>query len=422
MGNSSSASSDDCDFKDVIHGSNLPLGYSTRDERMEITTSTAVPYCWICRLTIETQQGRKYSATGFKICIKPLLQHQIILTSAHSVFVDGSFAKRITITFPGQNSTSVSSKNLWAPKEFTQDKSPDYNFGVIRCTGSSEDGFNWTTLLSDDELTGRPLSCCGYTADKVKGSLWITGGGVESVTKNNIQYMYDSRNTLSGSAVYTWHKGYWTAVGIQSHSGNFNSALRLTSEVMRSILQAIGFPLQYNVQSKEFPDTYLCTHMNTLDIDKEEEIVTIGYQSGKAEPQGVFEIIPLSSLPESHQACQVVCVSPVPCKDVYLSFTSSNGAKQNCQVNVKNELIELYLHNQKDGSIAIESTSEPGLYLSLSDTPLGETNKRRTSVIERGSGSEKVITCHFVPEKCEIRSTEKFILHQSVSPRQHEVV
>ena len=125
MGNSPSGSSE---LKDVIHGSSLPLSYSTRDERVEVTTTNAVPYRWICKMTIETQRGKKYSATGFKICIKPSLKHQVILTTGHSVFVEGSFAKRITVTFPGENSVLVTTQNLWAPEQFTQGKNSKFRF------------------------------------------------------------------------------------------------------------------------------------------------------------------------------------------------------------------------------------------------------------------------------------------------------
>ena len=415
MGNTPSETSSGS-IKDVIYGSTLPLSYSTRDERIEITSNTNLPYSWICRMTVETQQGHKYSATGFKINVKnPTLQHQVILTSAHSVFIEGSFAKRVTLTFPGQCSVTVPTKNLWASKQFTQTNNPDYDFGVITIPGSSEEGFNWTTLFSDGELMGRPLSCCGYSMDKVKGSLWITGGGVENVTGNTLQYMFDSRSTSSGSVVYTWHKDHWTAVGIQSYSGNLNLAVRFNADMIRSVLKAVGFPLHYSIRSKEYPDTYLCTHMNTLDIDKEEEIVTIGYQStGKIEPQGIFEIFPLSSILQMSRqtAHQLVCVSPSPCKDVYLAFTKNTG--QNGQVIVDTAVSELYLHNFDDGSIALEFASEPGSYISLSPQPPEESARlRRTSVIESGN-SNMAVTCHFVPEKCEIRSTEKFILHQSL--------
>ena len=402
MGNSPSGNSE---LKDVIHGSSLPLSYSTRDERVEVTTTNAVPYRWICKMTIETQRGKKYSATGFKICIKPSLKHQVILTTGHSVFVEGSFAKRITVTFPGENSVLVTTQNLWAPEQFTQGKNSNFDFGVITLPGSSEDGFDWTTLLSDDELIGRPLSCCGYPVDQEKETMWISGGGVDTVTRQGIQYMYDSRSTSSGSPVYTWHKGYWMAVGIQCYSGNFNFAVRITVEVMRSVLDVVGFQLQYSLQSMEYKDTYLCTHMNTLDVSKEEEVITIGFQSGPIEPKGYFEIVPLSSKYQS------VCVSPVPCKDLFLSLTTKT--KNNDEVTVTDKTTELFLHHLEEGIIALESGSERGVHLSLNDMGLEGGPRKRTSVIENGNGSNKTVTCHYVSEKQEIRSTEKFILHSS---------
>ena len=413
MGNAAYGSSGN-PLKDVIHGSNLPQSFSTRDERVEVTTNTAAPYCWICDLTIETQQGNKYSASGFKILIKPPVQNQIVLTTAHSLFIEGALAKRVTLNFPGQRSITVTSKNLWIPAEFKQSPNPNHNYGIIMLPGTSENGFSWTNMLSDEELTGRPLSCSGYTTDKSKGSLWITGGGVDTVTSDMITYMHDSIATSSGSVVYTWHKGHWIAIAIQINGGDNNSAVRLNVEMMRNIFQAICYPLQYSIQSKAFPSVYLCTNMNTLDIDREEEIVTIGYQMGNSQSQGVFELIPLNSaslelqLQEEH-----ICISPAPCRDVYMHLEKVAVGEQG-KVVVETMVGEIKMHHHETGCVSLESATNPGLYLSLSAvSPI----QPEISNVSLENAETRAITCHYLPEKSKIRSTEQFILHHCSIPK-----
>lgn len=430
MGNSSSVNSTAAkNLRDVLYGSTVvPHSFATRDERMEVTDNTRAPYSWVCSMVIETQQGGKYSANGFKIRLHPALPHQVILTSGHSVFVNGSYAKRVTVTFPGQNSFQVTRENLWAPDEFTQHKNVVYNYGIITIPGTTDEGFHWTTLLSDNELLGRPLSCCGYPSDMNTSGLWISGGGVDSVTEDSLQYMYDSRSTSSGSVVYTWHKGYWTAIGIQSHEGTFNTAVRLNAKVMRSILDKIGFPLKYSFQSKEYVNTYLCTDMNTLDIRTEEEVVTIACRTmpAKAEPDGLFDVIPLTSMDHTHQ---VVAISPSMCPDMYLMLTKKKRmhARLNVEeVGVCNETVGLYLQKLgEDGTVAVESVSERGVYLSIASNDVGQhhddgrmhTHSQSTNSNSDSNPGEKHATCHLVPKKQEIRSTERFILVSSQSAK-----
>lgn len=421
MGNSpktlATADSFTNELKDVLYASTVvPHSYATRDERMEVTDNMRPPYNWVCSILVETQQGGKYLANGFKIRLSPSLPHQVILTSGHSVFINGSYAKRITVKFPGQNSVIVSPDMLWAPNEFTQDKNVLYNFGIITIPGTTEEGFHWTTLLSDNELLGRPLSCCGYPSDMNSSSLWISGGGVDNMTEDTLQYMYDSRSTSSGSAVYTWHKGYWTAIGIQSHEGIFNTAVRLNTKIIRSILSMIGFPLKYAFQSHEFINTYLCTDMNTLDIGSEEEIVTIACRTmTKTEPDGLFDVIPLTSINPDHQ---VVAISPSLCPNIYLMLTKKKtpGLSVVDEVSVCNDPVELCLQRHSDGTVAVESANERGVYLSIASND-GSSVTDDGGVVDyeqqQPSNSEnngKFATCHLVPKKQEIRSTERFIL------------
>ena len=206
-------------------------------------------------MEIESEYGSKWVGSGFKINVKPDVGHQVILTSAHCTYVGhefnpGKLAKKITVYFPGQAPQVATSAagQLWACPEYIQYKkeekmraSQDNDYGLIKLPGSSEGGFGWSALASDTQLSGRVVSNCGYPADKEPtGHLWITGGKVTRLNDNRIYYKNDTYSGQSGSPVYTWLKGYWTAVGIHSYGGFSNSAPRIRPEMIENITKHLG--------------------------------------------------------------------------------------------------------------------------------------------------------------------------------------
>ena len=413
MGSKLSHTTGNAALQDVIYGSNLPFSSHGRDERVEVIPKTGTPYNWICRIIVENQQGVKYSASGFKIHLQPSIEKQVVLTSGHSLFIDEAYAKHVTLHFPGQRSVSVSTKNLWVPSEYVENQNPDYDFGIISLPGTSEGGFCWTTLLTDTELNGRPLSCCGYPSDKAKASLWITGGGVESLTNERIYYMQDSFGTSSGSAVYTWHKGYWTAIGIQSYNGNFNiesyngnfnSAVRFNKDMIHRILEVVGYSLQYTIKSKAFPDVYL-----SANTSGDERSVTITCQPAGDNTQ--FLIIPLHMTSSKTEASKTVCISAVSCKTGYLhlndTIQNAPSIKGDGSVSIcgsRGPSCELYVHYYGDGTVAIESANTPGLYLHVDHSCV--------STEQPDDISAGIVKCHLVEEKNSTSSMERFTLHK----------
>ena len=222
-----------------------------KDERFRVYPSISPPYKWICYLEIESESGSKWIGSGFKINVKPEVGHQVILTSAHCTYIDGDefypskLAKKITVYFPGQvpQVATSAANQLWACPEYIQYKeedkhraSQDHNYGLIKLPGSSEGGFGWSAIASDNKLFDRVVTICGYPGDKrPTGQLWITGGKITGVKENRIYYKCDTYGGQSGSPVYTWLKGYWTVVGIHCYGGYSNSATRIRPEMIENI-------------------------------------------------------------------------------------------------------------------------------------------------------------------------------------------
>lgn len=394
MGNNSSGY-----HRDAVFGSNLSTSSSSRDERIQISGGNAVPYCWTCQLLIESKKGNKYTANGFKLNISPSTGSQVILTSGHSVFIDGAYAKRVSVRFLSSNhrDSYVALENqLWASPQYISTNRPRYDYGLIFLPGESSEGFGWTTLLSDQELMGRPLTTCGYPVDDPHSNLWITGGGVEKISEGHIHYMQDSLGTGSGSPVFTWHKGFWTIVGIQSFGGVFNTAVRLTPDMMHEIMKELGQVSCYTVRPQALHNLYLTKPTTCVSGDTASSNGTSG---GSSPPTGgvtcqstgaAFDVFPLQIEQGSISGRSNGVLQGVPsirqglCLYTDASFDDDNGRTDGVAsssqplFSVKNEFTDplvghlhkyyiIHCHNDEGNnaeSVSFESMTAEGIYLS----------------------------------------------------------
>lgn len=193
----------------AVKASSLSESVCGKDERVEVDPMTSPPYKWICFLTIESAKGWKYVGSGFKIHL-PDVHHTAIVTSGHCTYVEGEYAKKITVKFPGEAAIEVGPDDLYASPEYVKSGSADHDYGLILLPGSgaSDDGFGWSAIVENEELDNRLVTNCGYPADKPQGTMWITGGKISTYTTNRIFYMNDTMGGQSGSPVYTWYGGY----------------------------------------------------------------------------------------------------------------------------------------------------------------------------------------------------------------------
>ncbi len=207
-----------------------------KDERFQVDPMTSQPYKWICFLQIESVNGNSYLGSGFLINL-PNGYCAGIVTSGHCTFVDGAYARKITVKFPGKRPIEVTEKDdLYAAPEYRDIRNKDYDYGLIVLRGTPNYGFGWTTRLTDRELTNRIVTNCGYPGDKPRGTMWITGGEIERCTSKMIYYMNDTAAGQSGSPVYTWDGGYWRVVGVHSYGGCPNHAPRFTRQMISRFL------------------------------------------------------------------------------------------------------------------------------------------------------------------------------------------
>ena len=240
--------------KPVVKASQLPESVCDKDERVQIDPKTSPPYNWICSLQMEDTSGDHWRGSGFKIHL-PGVNFTAVVTSAHCVYMGGAYARRVTVTFPGQAPVNATDRDLYATPEYINSGSADHDYGLILLPGNSDEGFGYSTELTDGELNKRIVTNCGYPGDKPLNTLWITGGEIERHTDFRIFYMNDTAGGQSGSPVYTWYGGYWTVIGVHSYGGCPNSAPRFTTQMISRFMRRMN--ILKTLRSVETPTIYV---------------------------------------------------------------------------------------------------------------------------------------------------------------------
>lgn len=270
----------------------LPEKVCGPDERVQVNPLTSPPYSSIASLEITARDGTQLVGSGFEINL-PNVQQRVIVTSGHVTYthVYGGYAQKIGITFPGQQQQTATTAALFAPPQWVANHDRDYDYGVILLPGQSG-GFGWSCLLSDSDLGSRLVSNCGYPGDKPPGTLWATGGPINSITAERLFYMNDTMAGQSGSPVWTWWKGYWTCVGVHSYGGCPNSAPRFTTDFISQILTWAGYSLlRKSIGSVQFPGVIM--RMDGRDVTAPSGTGG-GYVNCQFTPPGPYELFSIS--------------------------------------------------------------------------------------------------------------------------------
>jgi len=315
-----------------------------RDDRARVELlPTSPPYKWICFLTVESVTGKKFVASGFKIHL-PELGHTAVVTSGHCTFVDGAYAARITVQFPGQMAVEVGPNDLYASPEYINSSSVSHDYGLILLPGPGdcEDGFGWSAILNDEELDSRLVMNCGFPADKPQGSMWVTGGKITSYTSRVLYMHHLTSGGLNGSPVYTWHDGFWTVLGVRSCASCPYTIPRFTIEMISRFLERTDGLKPKTLRSVAFPDVYVRCDGRAVTqwLGPGSGIVNCRYKPAMGFER--FYIYPVEINPSRADECAYkVVIESAKWKNVYIRlgskgmkhFDSEGGGEVNCQFN-----------------------------------------------------------------------------------------
>ena len=222
------------------------------DDRTQVYPTTSVPYVWICALFVHYPCGKIGRGTGFRINLNSGLDKQVILTSAHCLFIPGwgnlvehvpaQYPSEIHVCFPGKEAQIITkSESYWISPMYIETEARGADYAVIVLRGKDSEGFSVSPSLADEDLACQLATLSGFPGDRPVGTMWTSSGLLEKVTKNRFFYFNDTYRGQSGSPVYiNDHDGQFVAIGIHSAGGYPNSALRITNIVFKQIVKFIS--------------------------------------------------------------------------------------------------------------------------------------------------------------------------------------
>ena len=396
----------------AVRGSTLPESVCGKDERVEVDPMTSPPYKWICFLTIESVTGSKYVGSGFKIHL-PDVGRTAIVTSGHCTFMQGAYANKITVKFPGEAAIEVGPDDLYASPEYVESRSEDHDYGLILLPGSgaSDDGFGWSAIVENEELDNRLVTNCGYPADKKpQGTMWITRGKISRYTDNRIFYMNDTMGGQSGSPVYTWYGGYWTVLAVHSYGGCPNSAPRFTYTMISRFLERMNGLKRKSLRSVPFPDVYVRCDGSGVTEPTGPGGGTVNCQYKPPREWEYFYIHPVEMTPSSAvESTYKVVIESAHFRNVFVRldskgmnhFQGPGGGEVNCQFTPGS--YERYIvKKETNGGYSFRSVQFPHCYIRLDGN--GVTR-------QRGAGSGTV-NCQWYDLSAQPKSWETFHVEQ----------
>ena len=210
-----------------------------RDDRIEVTNTTSIPWRWICKLIITFPNGARGGCTGWFIGPKA------VMTAGHCVFSSGNggWASRIEV-IPGMRGAtrpygSMVGTSFRSVLGWTRDRNQNYDYGCIILPSPSlgnQLGYFGFAALTNSSLQNLLVNNSGYPGDKPFGTQWFNAGRVTNVTARKIYYLLDTFGGQSGSPTWRYQSGQRHAVGIHAYGGCPNSSTRITTEVFNNMM------------------------------------------------------------------------------------------------------------------------------------------------------------------------------------------
>lgn len=209
-------------------------GIIDSDDRSQVSNTNVFPWNAVCFLLIEKETGVQYFNTGV------LIGPRVVLTSAHSIFLDGRYARSVLVA-PGRNGNIqpfgvFRGATLRAADKWVNNQDQDSDYAIIVLDKKVENVPPVPIAnLTDEELLRSTIALPGYPGEK-SGTLWFSAGKVTSVTTGIIQYLLDTSGGMGGAPIYVGNGENTKVVGLHVRSTPAGKvAIRINSEVFANV-------------------------------------------------------------------------------------------------------------------------------------------------------------------------------------------
>lgn len=216
-----------------------PESVCGRDDRVQVTAVTSIPWRMICQLIITRRDGRRSRCTGW------FISPRTVMTAGHCVFshTGGGWVRSIEV-IPGMNGNlrpfgSAAGTSFRSVTGWTQKRKPSHDYGCIilpkNAPLGSRTGWWGFAALSNNSLRNLLANNSGYPGDKPFGTQWYNAGRITRVTNRRLFYMLDTAGGQSGSPTWRYSGGKRHAIGVHAYGGCPNKSTRISKSVFNNM-------------------------------------------------------------------------------------------------------------------------------------------------------------------------------------------
>ena len=215
-----------------------------KDDRVQVTNTTAYPYCAIVSLEMTFPNGQVFIGSG---CF---ISYQTVLTAGHCVYdrSQGGWARSIKV-MPGRNGNSLPfgygyAAGLNSVTGWTSNGDRAYDYGAIRMpdrTLGNRVGYFGYFSQTDSYLKNQSnvFNTAGYPGDKGGTKMYFTSGQISNVSSNNLYYYFDIMGGQSGSPIWSYQNGNRYVIGIVTAEYRDGSGPNIGTRVNTSVFNFI---------------------------------------------------------------------------------------------------------------------------------------------------------------------------------------
>lgn len=206
-----------------------------RDDRAQITETSAIPWRCICQLVVEGLYDQQVLGTGW------MAGPSTVITAGHNLLSKETHrkAKRIYV-IPGRNGDDApygyyETDDFEVHQQWENAYSEAHDLGVIWLDKPIGNKLGWfgTATYPNNQFNNLIVNTSGYPSDKRLGTQWYNAGRIDEVNEDTLSYGLDTQAGQSGSPIFHYDTNdQRLVVAVHAYGfGSKNVGIRINDEV-----------------------------------------------------------------------------------------------------------------------------------------------------------------------------------------------